>query len=711
MASSIGAEGNSSSGDGDERRFQPGDLFRCPKHVGIIRKNLTQGRVDVSLISNYAQELDGLLGFENVDQKRQITITRHIWKENKLQRCVAACFLRGEKAVVHPDPRFVAFVNGNPSKMEKYEAWCGQLVRIENSVFGMVTVSLVDVESQEGTAKETIDLTPASFIPLLNDFMRYEGCDVYSPPWLEDPQRKFMFERTQKPTPDDLKAFYQSIEIKKADGVDSFLSKYPNAVDVALGPAGETALMYAIKTNELSTVKLLLQCGAKPLHKSEDGLSPFDIFFELEESGDVRILERLLDHTLPDADIVGNNGLTPLLEAVARRRLECVRVLLKSELVNVNAQDKDGRTALHYVILNDNDEESELQYASLLLDHDAKVLIADKSGFTSFHLAAKVGNLRLFKLMVSKDDEVVNVQKGMDGWTALHLATVNGHYEIVEELTQTDRCSTSVKTVDGHTVMYLALAALDVAVYKRRHSGVGKRTSLTDLFRVVDLLVDSGASLGESYSGDNSVIHMAMDQLCLAMVDGRRPRRQTIEKLYMLDKDGKELKLVDDLLPICKAWPQLAVVCFLLAKGANVTLVNTKQMAVLESSPVEIRLLLYSYHKRYSNKSVSSPQMSKDSEEAADSKPACLFCENLPNVKYHPCGHSPPFCSKCSYSSVVISVVSTIVKRCPTCRQPITKQTALDGSSILSQVPPVSDNLKFRQTLSQLEVHFFHSFV
>uniref|UniRef100_A0A914VJA8 RING-type domain-containing protein n=1 Tax=Plectus sambesii TaxID=2011161 RepID=A0A914VJA8_9BILA len=677
MASSIGAEGGSSSGDGDERRFQPGDLVRNSREVGVVHKVLDKGQVDVLFIFPCCQESDQSLDGEDIDQKRQIAIIHYPIKENKLERCLTACFLRGETAVVHPDSRFVAFVNGKTSKMVNYKAWCGQLVRIEDTVFGMVTVSVIDVESQEGTAKETIELTPMSLIPVLHDYERWEACDLYSTPWRANPQRKLMFARSQKPTSVDLKEFYQSIETKNVNGVDSFLSKYPNAVDVALGPAGETALMYAIKTNELSTVKLLLQCGAKPLHKSEDGLSPFDIFFELEESGDVGILERLVDHALPNANIVGNSGLTPLLEAMARRQLECVRVLLKSKLVNVNAQDKEGRTALHYVILDDIDEESELQYASLLLDRDAKVLIADKSGFTSFHLAAKVGNLRLLKLMLNKHKRAVNAKKEKDGWTALHIAAVNGHYEIVQELTKTDRCSTSIKTVDCHTVMYLTLVALNAEVYKRHNSGVDKPTYRTDLFRVVEFLVDSGASLGESDSGDNSPIHMAMHQLCWAVVNGQLPRRQTIEKLHMLNKDGKELKLVDDLLPICGAWPQLAVVCFFLAKGADVTLVNGKQMSVLESSPVDIRLLLYSYHSRFIIKSVSSSQISKDSKAATASKPTCLFCENEPNVKLHPCGHSPPSCSKCSYRIVVFCIFSNSSRRCPICRQTITKQTAL----------------------------------
>jgi len=97
--------------------------------------------------------------------------------------------------------------------------------------------------------------------------------------------------------------------------------------------------------------------------------------------GDIEEMEMLV---AAGADVnccrTQGNG-TPLMKAAFHRDVEAVRFLLSSG-ADANLQDRDGRTALHKVLLMCMDKKTALPVAELLLQHGADLTIKDREGKT-----------------------------------------------------------------------------------------------------------------------------------------------------------------------------------------------------------------------------------------------------------------------------------------------------------------------------------------
>ncbi len=107
-----------------------------------------------------------------------------------------------------------------------------------------------------------------------------------------------------------------------------------------------------------------------------------------------------------------NKGGTPLIWAARWNHLEGIKILLDRK-VAVNAQDRDGRSALHEAI------QWGLQFTPLLLDHGADVNAQDNEGRTALMLAAEGGRLDVAKALLA---EGANVRlKDKKGKAALDL--------------------------------------------------------------------------------------------------------------------------------------------------------------------------------------------------------------------------------------------------------------------------------------------------
>ena len=97
---------------------------------------------------------------------------------------------------------------------------------------------------------------------------------------------------------------------------------------------------------------------------------------------------------------------------------------------NVNAQDDDGLTPLHYAALSGN-----VRIISLLLENGAVVNIPDKKGLDPLHYAAWQGYMDPVGLLLSGGADA-NAQSVDSRDTPLHLAAQHGHYDVVALLVQ-----------------------------------------------------------------------------------------------------------------------------------------------------------------------------------------------------------------------------------------------------------------------------------
>ena len=158
---------------------------------------------------------------------------------------------------------------------------------------------------------------------------------------------------------------------------------------------GRTALIGALYGNKREIARLLLQEGADPLP--------------------------------PD-----HNGMSPLMTAVWKADISLVERLLTEPEVkaNINAQNRDGETALFIAV----DEKRE-KAADLLLKAGADPILSDKEGWSPLMTAAWRNSLPLVERLLTEPEVKanINLQNGA-GKTALFIAVKEEQEEITELL-------------------------------------------------------------------------------------------------------------------------------------------------------------------------------------------------------------------------------------------------------------------------------------
>ncbi|KAI8462296.1 MAG: ankyrin repeat-containing domain protein [Monoraphidium minutum] len=104
-----------------------------------------------------------------------------------------------------------------------------------------------------------------------------------------------------------------------------------------------------------------------------------------------------------------------------------LRELLAEEGVNVDEQDEEGRTALHFAA-----GYGEMECAKLLVEKSASVDLVDNNKNTALHYAAGYGQAESVKLLLESGAD--KAAKNEDEKTALEVAQLNEHTEVVELL-------------------------------------------------------------------------------------------------------------------------------------------------------------------------------------------------------------------------------------------------------------------------------------
>jgi ankyrin repeat protein len=151
-----------------------------------------------------------------------------------------------------------------------------------------------------------------------------------------------------------------SIEAIKADLWDN--RGVAGYVNIQRRPHGMTALMCAVKNDNLSVVELLLQEGVNVNTKNYYGNSAL---IWACRYGFNHIIEKLL---LAGADVnltTFKNGRTPLMEAVYREDIEQVKILLQHG-ANANLCDNRGIPSIRWAIFRNN-----VELIKILLDAGA----------------------------------------------------------------------------------------------------------------------------------------------------------------------------------------------------------------------------------------------------------------------------------------------------------------------------------------------------
>ena len=179
-----------------------------------------------------------------------------------------------------------------------------------------------------------------------------------------------------------------------------------NATDFS----GQTALHYAARRGYQEIVELLLANGANVNTKDNKGLTPAEMAMTRQRT---QIAKLLIDN---------NADISSIHLAAFAGNLAKVKTFLQMG-ININTQDSDSRTPLHYAATADVTE--------FLIANGAKIHTEDKDGETPLHTTAAAGFKDVVELLIKKGADV-NAKKSGD--TPLSWAIWRNHKDVIRSL-------------------------------------------------------------------------------------------------------------------------------------------------------------------------------------------------------------------------------------------------------------------------------------
>lgn len=311
---------------------------------------------------------------------------------------------------------------------------------------------------------------------------------------------------------------------------------------------GRTALSVAslcvpASEGHADVVSLLLEKGAEVDHRDKEGVTPLLVAaFE----GHSEVCELLLEGEA-DVDHADNNGRTPIFAAASMGHPAVVSLLLFWGAA-VDAIDSEGRTVLSVAASQGNPS-----VVRQLLDRGLDETHRDNGGWTPLHYAAYEGHEEVCEILVEAGTKVTEVDN--DGRIPLILASQEGYAKLVEKLANYNRSSIDHKAHDGRTA--LRVAALE-----------GHKD-------VVQVLLSQGADVNYKDADGRSTLYLLALDNRIEMADFLASSKADLE---VTDVEGRTPLHVS-------SWQgHYEMVELLLNHGANVNTTDNDKRTALQSA-------------------------------------------------------------------------------------------------------------------------------
>ncbi|XP_076942973.1 uncharacterized protein LOC143613028 [Bidens hawaiensis] len=198
---------------------------------------------------------------------------------------------------------------------------------------------------------------------------------------------------------------------------------------------GETPLIHAARQGHISTAKYLIEHGANPSLSSELGATALH---HVAGIGHIELMELLISCGV-DVNSQSESG-TPLIWAAGHGQQEALKLLLKHK-ADPNIETDDGITPLLSAVAAGS-----LQCLDLLIQAGAKVNII-AGGATPLHIAADIGNSELITCLLKAGADPNMADE--DVLKPVQVAAARGNRGAVEMLLP---LSSQVETVKDWTV-------------------------------------------------------------------------------------------------------------------------------------------------------------------------------------------------------------------------------------------------------------------
>jgi ankyrin repeat protein len=244
---------------------------------------------------------------------------------------------------------------------------------------------------------------------------------------------------------------------------------------------GKTALYLAVEEKRLTLIPLLLRYDADIFSVTSTGMTPFG---KALADNSQALTELITEKTVRSVDVEGN---TPLLAAMkSNASIEVIRVILDNKAA-VNAQNKDGETALHLAVRN-----NQADIGTLLLDNGADIFLANARSETPLFLSfyVRAGSLRTAReIRMFMLNPAVMTSRDSLGNTVLHHAALWKIDSMIPAIVERG-ANTEISNISGETPLFIAVKANTPSTVKT--------------------LLDAGASLTGRDALGNTALHTAV---------------------------------------------------------------------------------------------------------------------------------------------------------------------------------------------------------
>jgi ankyrin repeat protein len=246
-----------------------------------------------------------------------------------------------------------------------------------------------------------------------------------------------------------------------ADKLKEAVLANPSLIHLRSLVSGQTLLAHAVERGSESWVRFLLEHGS-PLVDEPGSISPL---MESCHRGAVSFTKALLDH---GANVNGQDdeGRTPLHWALIGGRVEVVEFLLAMR-ADFRQRSNDGFTPLMLAACRSNQAA-----VNLLRNATAPLRVPSKpTRFATIHEAAEHGDLADVAQHLSNRVDINEVREL--GWTPLFLASLDGHWRVVKYLLENGAMPSVVDVSGTSPPEYAELAERDrvIRLYKSYFGG------------------------------------------------------------------------------------------------------------------------------------------------------------------------------------------------------------------------------------------------
>lgn len=255
---------------------------------------------------------------------------------------------------------------------------------------------------------------------------------------------------------------HQAARVCDPERMRQALSRNPRVNE--LDESGMTPIHVAVAARQPACVKLLIQGGADPKTRDQQGRTAFEAASKIPDAQERMKIIRALMSVSEDSEAQQPMGPMPwTLEYSVMRRQTSVTKMLLSMGADPNAVGAGGTTPLADAALK-----GDLEAVRLLLAHGARAAAVSRTGTQPIHDAALGNSGEVIRELVAKGANV-NALTRHEAETPLHIAAAMGKLKAVETLVALG-ADLKLKDAKGRTPLDAAESAgmTDIAVFLKR---------------------------------------------------------------------------------------------------------------------------------------------------------------------------------------------------------------------------------------------------